>query len=74
MNPYLQDSTKEIQLDDYYDQMKVVLSNESGELLGLAPQVVVSGIFYNKGLFDSIQVDYPTDHMDSRAEKLHRNM
>ncbi|MCG7379213.1 extracellular solute-binding protein [Paenibacillus sp. ACRSA] len=63
MNPYLQNSTKEIQLDDYYDQMKEVLSNESGELLGLAPQVVVSGIFYNKDLFDSIQVDYPTDQM-----------
>jgi multiple sugar transport system substrate-binding protein len=62
MNPYLQDS-KNIKLDDYYDQMKEVLSNESGDLVGLAPQVVVSGIFYNKDLFDSVQMDYPTDQM-----------
>jgi multiple sugar transport system substrate-binding protein len=62
MNPYLQDS-KNIKLDDYYGQMKEVLSNESGDLVGLAPQVVVSGIFYNKDLFDSVQMDYPTDQM-----------
>lgn len=62
MNPYLQDS-KKMKLDDYYDQMKVVLSNESGDLIGLAPQVVVSGVFYNKDLFDSVQMDYPTDQM-----------
>jgi multiple sugar transport system substrate-binding protein len=62
MSPYVQDS-KNIKLDDYYDQMKEVLSNKSGDLIGLAPQVVVSGIFYNKDLFDSVQMDYPTDQM-----------
>ncbi|WP_340388611.1 extracellular solute-binding protein [Paenibacillus sp. FSL E2-0151] len=62
MSPYVQDS-KNIKIDDYYDQMKEVFSNESGDLMGLSPQVVVSGIFYNKDLFDSVQIDYPTDQM-----------
>ncbi|WP_427180855.1 ABC transporter substrate-binding protein [Paenibacillus sp. TC-CSREp1] len=63
LSPFVQDSNN-LELDKYYNQMEKVLSNESGDLLGLAPQVVVSGIFYNKNLFDSLQIDYPTDQMD----------
>lgn len=55
--------SKIIKLEDYYDQMKIILSDETGSQYGLAPLLSVSSIFYNKSLFDSYGVDYPTGSM-----------
>ena len=52
-----------IKLENYYSEMISALNNDSGQLNGLSPLVNVYGIFYNKNLFDTNRIDYPTNKM-----------
>ena len=52
-----------IKLENYYPEMISALNNDSGQLNGLSPLVNVFGIFYNKNLFDTNRIDYPTNKM-----------
>lgn len=66
---YLTDLNSFIKMDDfntnpYQEEMIQMFSDQNGALYGLSPQAFVSGVFYNKELFDKERIDYPVAGMD----------
>ncbi|WP_093471076.1 ABC transporter substrate-binding protein [Paenibacillus popilliae] len=55
--------SSDINLEDYYPEMISTLQNDTGQLNGLSPTVNPSVVFYNKNLFDTNRIDYPTNQM-----------
>ncbi|MNO44612.1 Bacterial extracellular solute-binding protein [compost metagenome] len=51
-------------LDKYADSMVDAMSTDTGSLYGLSPRVNIFGLFYNKNLFDQLNINYPMSGMD----------
>lgn len=51
-------------LDKYAESMISALRDDNGLLYGLSPDAYISGVFYNKDLFNEISLDHPTNGMD----------
>ncbi len=52
-----------LELNDYAPAVLDALSDEKEQLYGLAPTFVGSGLYYNRTLFDRLQIPYPRDGM-----------
>lgn len=64
MNLSSLEKTTDVDTSDYADNMLNALRDNTGVLYGLAPNVYVIGMFYNKDLFNEFHVEYPTNDMD----------
>lgn len=62
LDPYVKKD--KFDLDKYADSMIDAVSTDTGSLYGLVPRVNISGIYYNKDLFDQLKINYPTSGMD----------